>query len=254
MSMKRSLFLYLSLFVLFSAGCDGGVGGPTGPANAPILDQQSVRVNPPQANPGSIIIFSIDFVGILMIIMSLLGLIFSYDICTREKENGTLKMQLSNSLSRAKILLGKVLGVFITLFPIIVFCYLLSTIIILFSTEIVFTANEWGRIILLFFASLIYLLVFIVFGLFISTRFKSSITSIVVCLFFWVFFVFIIPNLSVYLADSFVTVQSRDNLNAVMEDLRGEFNDKCREYSETLTEPDWHMNWYSSAGADGAAT
>jgi hypothetical protein len=62
--MKRILFLCLSLCVLFSAGCDGGGGGPTGPANAPILDQQSVRVNPPQANPGSIVIFSIDFVDV----------------------------------------------------------------------------------------------------------------------------------------------------------------------------------------------
>ena len=64
MSMKRIFFLCFSLFVLFGPGCDGGGGGPTGPANAPILDPQSVRVNPQQANPGSIIIFSIDFVDV----------------------------------------------------------------------------------------------------------------------------------------------------------------------------------------------
>jgi len=64
MNMKRILFLCLSLFVLFSIGCGGGGGGPTGPANAPILDQQSVRVNPSPANPGSIIIFLIDFVDV----------------------------------------------------------------------------------------------------------------------------------------------------------------------------------------------
>ena len=63
--MKRILFLCLSLFVLFSVGCDGGGGGgPTGPANAPILDPQSVTVNPSQARPGAIIIFSVDFVDV----------------------------------------------------------------------------------------------------------------------------------------------------------------------------------------------
>ena len=195
--------------------------------------------------------FSTDFVGILSIIMALLALIFSYDICTGEKEDGTLKLQLSNSLSRAHILMGKICGVLLTLLPILAFCYLLSAVIILLSGNIAFTSHDWSRIILLFFTSLLYLVIFILIGLFISTRSKSSVTSVIVCLFFWVFFVFIIPNLSVYLTQSYIRVESRDNLNAMIQELNDEFREKSNEYAESLDPPDWYMNWYSSGGQDG---
>jgi ABC-type transport system involved in multi-copper enzyme maturation permease subunit len=195
--------------------------------------------------------FSIDFVGIIAIVMSLLALIFTYDACTREKENGTLKLQLSNSLGRHKILLGKVLGVYLTILPIVLFCYILSTILILHSPNISFSAGEWGRVILLFFASLLYFTVFIFIGLLISARLKSSITSIIICLFCWVFFVFIVPNVAVYLAESFKKVQSHDNVQYVLQDLDKEFQDKCDKYSETLEPPDWGMNWNHSWYSDG---
>ena len=170
--------------------------------------------------------FSIDFVGIIAIVMSLLALIFAYDACTREKEDGTLKLQLSNSLSRYKILLGKVLGVYLTILPIVLFCYILSFILILNSPNISFSASDWGRISLLFLASLLYFTVFIFIGLLISTRLKSSITSIIVCLFFWVFIVFVVPNLAVYMAESLKKVQSYDNLQYVLQDVDKEFQNK----------------------------
>jgi ABC-type transport system involved in multi-copper enzyme maturation permease subunit len=195
--------------------------------------------------------FSIDFIGIIAIVMSLLALIFTYDACTKEKEDGTLKLLLSNSLSRHGILLGKVLGVCLTLLPIILFCYILGTILILRSSNVSFSAGDWGRIGLLFFTSLLYFMVFIFIGLLISTRLKSSITSSIVCLFFWVFFVFIVPNLAVYLAQSLRTTQSYDNLQYVLQDLDKECQHKCDEYLGTLEPPDWYMNWNMNRSSDG---
>jgi ABC-type transport system involved in multi-copper enzyme maturation permease subunit len=195
--------------------------------------------------------FSIDFVGIIAIVMSLLALIFTYDTCTREKEDGTLKLLLSNSLSRPKILIGKVLGVYLTLLPIVLFCYILSCILILKSPNISLSIGDWGRVVLLFFASLLYFTVFIFIGLLISARLKSSITSIIVCLFFWVFFIFIVPNLAVYLAQSFRTIQSYDNLQYVLQDLDKEFQHKCDEYAYKLEPPDWYMNWNMTRSSDG---
>lgn len=196
--------------------------------------------------------FSIDFVGIIAIVMSLLAFIFTYDACTKEREDGTLKLLLSNSLSRYGILLGKMLGVCLTLLPIILFCYLLGAILILQSPNVSFSPRDWGRISLLFFTSLLYFVVFILIGLLISARLKSSITSIIVCLFFWVFFVFIVPNLAVYLAQSLRAIQSYDNLQYVLEDLDKEFQRKCDEYAGTLEPPDWYMNWNMDRWSDGA--
>jgi ABC-type transport system involved in multi-copper enzyme maturation permease subunit len=195
--------------------------------------------------------FSIDFISILAIILSLLALIFTYDSCTGEKELGTLKMQLSNSISRYKILLGKVIGVYLTILPIILFCYILAFLLVLNYYDIVFSFNDWVRICLLFFASILFLTVFIFIGQFISTRMHTSKASIIVCLFVWVFLVFIVPNSSVYLAESFIKVQSQDNLQYALDDLDGDCWKKCDEYYKTLEQPDagWHINW--STGHDG---
>lgn len=235
---------------IFSKGISENVGSRVKIwlGSKPMLAEGRAKV---RDNPMLNAFFSIDFAGVIGIIMSLLALIFSYDICTREKEDGTLKLQLSNSLSRARLLIGKVMGVFLTLLPILAFCYLLSALIILVSSGISLAGHDWSRILLLFISSLIYVAVFIFIGLFISTRFKSSVSSIVVCLFFWVFFVFIVPNLSVYLADKFIRVESLDNLNLVISDLNKEFGQKVWGYFESLEKPDWEMQWNSSSGEDG---
>jgi ABC-type transport system involved in multi-copper enzyme maturation permease subunit len=66
-------------------------------------------------NPFLASFFSIDFVDIAAIIFSLLALLFSYDVFTREKEDGTLKLQMANSVGRSRFLAGKVLGILATL-------------------------------------------------------------------------------------------------------------------------------------------
>ena len=170
--------------------------------------------------------FSIDFISIIAIILSLIAIIFTYDACSREREDGTLKLALSNSVSRSVVLLGKMAGVMLTLMPILLFCYLLSIIMILFSPHISFTAGEWARIALLFATSILFFSLFIMIGIFVSTRFRSSAASMVTCLSIWIVACFIIPNLSVYIASNFVEVDSREKLNRDLELLSDEFYEK----------------------------
>jgi ABC-type transport system involved in multi-copper enzyme maturation permease subunit len=178
--------------------------------------------------------FSIDFISIIAIVMSLIAILFTYNTCSREREMGTLKLALSNSVSRWKILLGKVLGVFITLLPIILFCYILCAVIILLSPRIAFSFDDWSRVVLLFAMSIVYLMIFMLMGMFVSTRTRSSATSVVLCLFAWVLFVFIIPNLSVYAAQSLIKVESQDNLRAGLNELDREFEKKLAAYRKEL--------------------
>jgi ABC-type transport system involved in multi-copper enzyme maturation permease subunit len=235
---------------VFSKGISGNIGNRV---KIYLGEKPMLAAGKPAArdNPYLNAFFSIDFAGITAIIFALLALIFSYDVFTREKEDGTLRLQMSNSLSRSRFFAGKVLGIFLILLPILLFCYLLGAVIILLSRDPSFTAVEWGRIALLFAASLLYLAVFIFIGLLVSTRCKTSVTSLIICLFLWVFFVFVIPNLSVYFAESFARVQSRDNLTRVIEDLNKELRRKIDDHFKTLPKPDWEMYWYNSGGADG---
>ncbi len=202
-------------------------------------------------NPFLASFFSVDFVDIAAIVFSLLALLFSYDVFTREKEDGTLRMQMANSIGRSRLLAGKVLGILVTMLPVLIFCFLLSALLVLASKDLSFSALDWGRIALISGVSLLYLAVFIFVGLLISARSKTSVTSLVLCLFVWVFFVFIVPNLSAYFAESFVRVQSRENLARVIDDLDREFNRTIRDREKTLPTTDWDMGWYNIGGDDG---
>ena len=124
-------------------------------------------------NPFLASFVSVDFVDIAAIVFSLLALLFSYDAFTREKEDGTLKLQMSNALSRSTALAGKLLGIFATVVPVLVFSFALSAVLVLVSRDVAFAAADWGRIVLLFGLSLIYLAVFIFIGVLVSARSRS---------------------------------------------------------------------------------
>ena len=78
---------------ILSKGISGTAGNQvtTRLGEVPMLaaGQTSVRQNPFLNS-----IFTLDFVTVLAILMSLLALVFSYDVCTGEKESGTLKLLL----------------------------------------------------------------------------------------------------------------------------------------------------------------
>lgn len=202
-------------------------------------------------NPFLAAFFSVDFMDIAAIIFSLLALLFSYDAMTREREEGTLRLQMANALPRAKLLAGKVTGILLTLLPVLGFCFLLGAVIVLASGDISLSGREWGHLALLAIVSLVYLAVFVFLGLLVSSRSKSSVTSLVFCLFIWVLLVFIIPNLSSYLAESYVGIRSRDNLNRVLADMDKAFEGRVEAATRSLAKPDWMMNWYSNNSDDG---
>jgi len=203
-------------------------------------------------NPFLASFFSVDFADIAAIVFSLLALIFSYDAFSREREDGTLKLQMSNSLSRSTALAGKVLGILTTLLPVLVFSFLLSGLLILFSRDIAFSAGDWGRIGLLFAASLVYLAVFVFIGLLVSARSRSSVTSLVVCLFVWVLLVFVVPAVSANFAESFVGAASRDNLDRVLRDLDAKRETEIRAAFKAQGIPAGWSCWWCSSGDDGA--
>jgi hypothetical protein len=85
-------------------------------------------------------------------------------------------------------------------------------------------------------------------GLFVSSRARSSVTSIIVCLFLWVVFVFIIPNAAVYTAKSFTRTGTQENLKFAFAELDRAYDKECEEYRNTLPQPDawihFNMNAY----------
>lgn len=208
-----------------------------------------------QDNPLLNAFFSIDFSRVVAILISLIALVFAYDTITREREDGTMKLSLTGQVSRISFLFGKLLGLILTLLPILLFCYLLACLIIILNPAISFSATDWGSIALMFLISLFYMLIFILLGMLISSLVKQSSSSIILSLLCWVWFLFLMPNISTYLSQSIAKTPLYDNVEVAISEYEKEFykeyRDKEKQIKEGMGGDVWMAFWNSSGGEDG---
>jgi ABC-type transport system involved in multi-copper enzyme maturation permease subunit len=149
-----------------------------------------------------------DFLYVVRVVLSLVALLFGFDQVSREREQGTLKLVLGSSVSRAKVLAGKWIGNFLSLAVPFLLVTLLAATLLMLDPNVRFSAGQLGRLGLILALSLLYLGFFLSLGILVSTLTKRAATSVVILLFLWSLLVFIIPNLGTLLARQFVSVPS----------------------------------------------
>jgi ABC-type transport system involved in multi-copper enzyme maturation permease subunit len=149
-----------------------------------------------------------DFIYIVKVVLSLVALLFGFDRISREREAGTLKLTLANSVSRGTLLFGKWLG---NLLSLAVPFFLITGIglaVLHLDPSFRMPASGYGRLALILLFSLIYLALFLSLGLFISAITRRSATSLVVLLLIWALMVFVLPNTGTLIARQIVEVPS----------------------------------------------
>ena len=124
---------------------------------------------------------------IISLVTSFVAILLTFDAISGERENGTLALVLSNAVSRAGVLPGKFLGVFIVIVMPMLIGILLSALIVSLSGIVSLHGADWARIGLMVALSSIYIALFIGLGLAISSRMRHSSTSLVVLLLIWLF-------------------------------------------------------------------
>jgi len=174
------------------------------------ISRIEIRVRAGQQSGNVIFSFfpSPDFLYVVRVVLSLVALLFGFDQVSKEKEGGTLRLMLSNSISRAKVLLGKWLGNYLSLAVPFLLVTALGFALLNLDSNIRFSSNDMGRITLIIAFALIYMALFLSLGIFISTLTRRSAASIVILLFLWALLVFVIPNLGTLLARQLVDVPS----------------------------------------------
>ena len=179
-----------------------------------------------------------DFSAVLRVMISLLALVFSYDAVTREREEGTLRFIFSSSVSRHSFLLGKWLGVVLTVLPILLACFLLALGLVVLGGGIRFSGSEWMGVGWMFLASFVYLAFFASFGILVSSLTARSVTSIVLCMLSWLIFLFVIPALSSYASRSMVALPSYKQVEnekvKLFWSMRGECNKRWVELRDSM--------------------
>ncbi len=151
-------------------------------------------------DPLPVIFPLIDLTFIVTILVSLMALILSYDAVCGEKEDGTLKLMLANGLARSKIVLGKFAGGLLTLLGPFLLSIAAGMLIILLHPRVSWTGADWGALGLIILGAALYIAVFYLIGILISSVHRSSSSSIMTSLFVWVLLVLVVPNLSPYVA------------------------------------------------------
>jgi len=137
---------------------------------------------------------NIDWAFIVSVILSFLALVFTYDSISGEKEAGTLRQMLANTIPRHQVLLGKYLGVVLTIGIPLLIGLLVSLIIVVASNVAVLSGLDWLKILTIILVSFLYLSIFILLGIFVSSRTAYPANSMVVLLLIWVVLVILIPS------------------------------------------------------------
>jgi len=145
---------------------------------------------------------SMDMVTFVGIIMSLLAIVFGYDAICGEKERGTLRLMLSYSVPRDKVLLGKWIGGFVTLSIPFLLSVLGGAAIMLVQPDISLTADQWILFSTVALLSLLYIAAVFSAAVWVSCMTGRSATSIMILVTLWMVLVLAVPNLSPYLAQT----------------------------------------------------
>lgn len=152
-------------------------------------------------NPAGYLFPSMDIVSFVGLIMSLMAIVFGYDAICGEKDRGTLRLMLSYSVPRHRILLGKWIGGYLTLIIPFLVTMIAGAIIVLGQEDVSLNNRHWTQLMAIIAFSLLYIAVMFSLAICVSTLTKRPSTSVMILLSLWVVFVLAIPNLSPYLAE-----------------------------------------------------
>lgn len=168
------------------------------PGEKPVTIRNNWHLRYPQSNPNLWDITpdytNISWAAIISLVLPFIALLFTFDAIAGEREQGTLRLTLSNSVPRDLVLVGKFLGAFLSIGIPFMIAVLINLSLLYTAGGVPLGANEWGRLGLILLVALIYLSIFIALGLLVSSRANRSSVSLTILLLIWVVWVILTPS------------------------------------------------------------
>ena len=190
-------------------------------------------------NPQSLLFGKVDLLFNVSFVISLLALIFTFNLIAGEKEEGTFRLVMANPVPRWKILLGKIVGNYVVLLVPFLIAILLSLVVLSLSGLVSFFSSIiLPSFLVILVVSLLFILAMFNLGILISTLTHRSITAMVALLFVWTIFVLSLPRMSPMIAEIIYPVKSPQVLDLekslVRENYEKELDKKRREIYDNL--------------------
>ena len=158
-------------------------------------------------NPFLSIFLSIDVIFVFKIVLSALTILFAYNTISGEREDGTLKLVLSNPIPRDTLVVGKYLGGMLSLFPIVIVSYIVGILIAYASPATDFSSSDLFRLGAVLFLSLLYLSTCYLLGMLLSVWTKEATTTLILSMFIWGILTIVHSNIATFAVMKFPPYQ-----------------------------------------------
>ena len=159
-------------------------------------------------NPSSLLFGKVDFIFSVVFIVSLAALIFTFNSFSGERETGTLRLVIANSVPRSRILLAKVVGNYIALSIPFIISILVALLILDASPDVsIVSSKVWPSFLAIIGVTFLFMLCMVSLGLCISAFTRNSMDSIVLAFFVWAILAICIPKVSPMIADVLYAVE-----------------------------------------------
>lgn len=156
-----------------------------------------------------------DLLSVFALVISLFGLLFSYDRICGERERGTLKLLVAGLPRRGSLYLAKFCAAVLCLAIPLLVSFISSLLIIVFVFDLSFASSQWLAITAMFFAGLVYGALFIALGLVCSAFVRGSGTALVLSVFLWTVGVLFVPSASQGIAAASISLLSPSEISSL---------------------------------------
>ncbi len=160
---------------------------------------------------------SFDLMTVFILVVSVFGVLFSYDSLSGERERGILKQIFSNPVSRGTVYVAKFAAASAVLAIPVAISFLASLLIISFYHGIGFTGPMWTALALMLFSGLVCGAVFVALGIACSALVRRSSVALVLSLFLLATLVLFMPSAANGLSGYFIPLKPRSEVDMFVE-------------------------------------
>ena len=181
----------------------------------------------------------LDFLFLVGTVFSLLALLFTFDAVAGEREAGTLRITLANSLPRDTFLWSKLIGGYLVFVVPFLVSFLFGLLMLVWQGFPLGEPEIFPRVFSLTLVSLLYIGVFFAIGTVISTYLDNSKTALIIAFTVWVFAVLIMPRVGFIAAKFIAPTQTSQSVYLEKTVLRENFNVELEARKKEIHQEFW---------------
>ncbi len=153
---------------------------------------------------------NLDMLFVTQVVVGILTILLSFDAVVGERERGTLRSILAAPVPRRDIIVGKFVGVMVTVVPAMALGAGLAFIVATINGVDLVSDLGLLRTLLTFVAATAYVALLAALGLLVSTVAESAKTALVVSVGLWTLLLFVVPRVATLIATAVVPVESAE--------------------------------------------